>query len=175
MYRKWSLVITILLLTFSCSSVRKVAEISDGVAVINAHTAVIDNIVDDAIQKGDPSSLPTIKTHTEEIRTEGVAIKEREKNLLEEIAELKNTSFFRKAVPWIPVLLGAGIFIFSWLFTKNVSDTVLGSVLFLSGIAVNILWTFVEAHIGSIFLALTGVAIVWLIINHDTRQSKKRG
>ena len=141
---------------------------------INAHAAVIDNIVDDAIQKNDSSSLPNIKTHTKEIRSEGVAIKEREKDLLQEIAELKNTSFFRKAVPWIPVLIGAGIFIFSWLFTKNVSDTVLGGVIFLSGIAVNILWTFVEAHIGSIFLALTGVAIVWLIINHDTRQSKKK-
>ena len=141
---------------------------------INTHTAIIDNIVDDAIQKGDSTSLPNIKTHTKEIRAEGVAIKEREKSLLEEIAELKNTSFFRKAVPWIPVIIGAGIFIFSWLFTKNISDTVLGGVIFLSGIAVNILWTFVEAHIGKIFLALTGVAIVWLIVNYDTRQNKNK-
>ena len=92
---------------------------------------------------------------------------------MEEIADLKDTSFFRKVVPWIPVLIGTAIFIISWLFTKNVSDTIFGGVIFLSGIAINILWTFINNHIGSIFLSLVGFSVVWFIVNYDTRKSKE--
>jgi len=167
---KWLILCFILV---SCSSVRQVATISDSVGVIDSHTASIDSIVDSSIKMGDTSSLPTIKNHTKEIRSEGDKVKERERSLLEEIADLKDTSFFRKVVPWIPVLIGTAIFIISWLFTKNVSDTIFGGVIFLSGIAINILWTFINNHIGSIFLSLVGFSVVWFIVNYDTRKSKE--
>jgi len=162
----------LLLLSFGCSSVDRSSTISESVGSIDDHANSIDSIVDHSIEVGDTSTLPTIKNHTKEIRAEGIEIKKREKDFIEEIADLKDTSFFRKAVPWIPVVLGAGIFLMSWLLTKNISDTVFGAIVFMSGIVINILWTFTEKHIGSIFLSLVGFAVVWFIVNYDTRKNK---
>jgi len=164
----------LIFLSFGCSNVDRSSTISESLGSIDAHANSIDSIVDHSIKVGDISTLPTIKNHTKEIRDEGIEIKKREKDFIEEIADLKDTSFFRKAVPWIPVVLGAGIFIMSWLLTKNISDTVFGAVVFMSGIVINILWTFTEEHIGSIFLSLVGFAVVWFIVNHDTRKNKNK-
>lgn len=163
---------TLLLLLFlsvSCGSVNT-TEMSSGVGAINAHTVSIDAVVDDAIQSNDPSSLPSIKNHTKEIRAEGDKIKEREKDLLEEIADLKDTSFFRKAVPWIPVALGVACLIFGYM-TKDIEDTIAGVVLCICGVVLNQYWAFIGLS-GLIIMILFGLG--WFIVSHDWKKVKKR-
>lgn len=156
-------------MTFSCSSIKHAKTISEGVGVIETHSSIIDSIVDRSLETGDNSSLPTIKDHTKEIRSEGAKIKEREKTLLEEIADLKDTSTFRKLVPWIPVALGVACLGLGYM-TKDLEDTVAGVVLFLCGVVLNQFWSFIGVS-GLIIMILFGLG--WIIVSYDWKKAKK--
>ncbi len=163
------MIITLLSLS-SCQNAKDAYGISESVVAIDAYATSIDSIVDDSIEMGDTSSLPIIKDHTEAIRSEGNKAREREKDLLEEIADLKDTSFFRKTVPWIPVALGVMCLGLGYM-TKDIEDTVAGVVLFICGVVLNRYWSFIGLS-GLIIMLIFGIG--WLIVSFDWKKAKRQ-
>lgn len=150
--------VLIAFLLFGCSSVETALTMGKSTGIIETEA--------NSILREHPDTKPQVDSIKEQLPI----IEKREKDLLEELADLKDTSFFRNAIPWIPVGLGVICLVLGYI-TKHVEDTVAGVVLCISGVVLHEYWSFIGFS-GLIIMSMFGVG--WLIISHDWKKAKKK-
>lgn len=159
-------VLIITLLTFSCSNLNKdvTKSLATGETLGNTKTALV------TLER----EFPTAKVHTDiisknlqQLEKDIVALQEDNQRLRKEIEE---DSGFRKYLPWLFVILGAGVFIWG-VKTDDAEDTGIGVVSILFGMVIYNFWSAITIA-GLIILigAWLGLAKMF----YDWKQQRKK-